>query len=305
MPIVDREMKQERVPLNRNMSRQTVASLSEVLCCEDVKIWLTKKGFSDIQVKPFGAKEKILECSSEEERRRVTTSLELSKENLILDLVPAEKARQPKSVLIWLKVWKIPIGYWSLEFISKVVSSLGSIVCFDEATMKGLRYDVARVLIVAPDPFLENQIIPISFDSVDSNVLIEVDYIYDERLQGQGEDEQSESSFQEPSLSATTEGEEVQYAPCQSPATISGEMGEDEKSPVADDASISCKTNDEEIVDCHAVADNNFELVNSDWPRVLNWTLENSLECPFNAVISGWCNITSQKYLKIVIPNKY
>lgn len=75
---------------------------------------------------------------------------------LIESINPAMPMSVPEGYLIWLKVWRAPIGYCDEKFFAKLICSMGSMVCVDEETRNKDRCDMARILIVDATPMLEN-----------------------------------------------------------------------------------------------------------------------------------------------------
>lgn len=51
------------------------------------------------------------------------------------------------SFLIWLKIWNIPLDFFSTDGISYIASGIGIPTCLDKATEERRRIDFARVCV--------------------------------------------------------------------------------------------------------------------------------------------------------------
>ena len=81
-------------------------------------------------------------------------------------LVPSKI--QPSTILVWIKLHRLPLEFWSPVGFSKIASAIGKPLHVDEATAKRKRLDFARICIEidAKDDLPNDITISVNIDSV-------------------------------------------------------------------------------------------------------------------------------------------
>lgn len=167
--------KKEKVGKNKNIAKMEVAVLKDMERSSIIQQHVEEMGLRGVQVRPFGAKEKNMNFQSEEDCQEFINQSKGEVRDFFETVEPIDSSRVPNRFLVWLKLWKVPIGFWNVDFFSKVTSSIGSFVCMDPQTSKETRYDYARILLLSSDPLLENVKISINVENKEMEVLIDFD----------------------------------------------------------------------------------------------------------------------------------
>ncbi|XP_026441809.1 serine/threonine-protein kinase BLUS1-like [Papaver somniferum] len=112
----------------------------------------------------------VLQFSSDEDKIRVLETsglLHIEGETLIFRKwdwkLKFDKVEMLKSVLVWVKIYNLPLFLWNSSFLSKVGSALGIPICADQTTLKQQRLHYARIYIqvVSSKPLLDTLLISI------------------------------------------------------------------------------------------------------------------------------------------------
>lgn len=74
---------------------------------------------------------------------------------------------------MWVLMRNIPLVAWNEAFFANIVGSFGELVCLDEMTSSGQRFDVARVLVSSSLPWIPSRLVTITMG--DEKIIVSVE----------------------------------------------------------------------------------------------------------------------------------
>lgn len=131
-----------------------VATLQEVYTLEVVQSFMYSSGLGVIKAKPLGAREVISEFQPAEEMQDILREGISFLHQMFLEVLPCSKMSSSSSHRMSVSIFNVPVMVWSYEFFVVALSSLGRIICQDDAMRDQRRFDVARVLLKLDKPWL-------------------------------------------------------------------------------------------------------------------------------------------------------
>lgn len=155
------------------MDRCAYAILPDIKSIETVREELRVWGLSSCRVKLLGAREVLLEFDSKDEREFYLTEAATALCEIFELVQPSSCFMTAKSFLVWIRVWKVPLGAWNFRFFSALGNLLGKYVCMDTITASKQRMDFARVLVETSYPLIAQQYMDCNVEGTVCRVLLE------------------------------------------------------------------------------------------------------------------------------------
>ncbi|XP_057432667.1 uncharacterized protein LOC130725458 [Lotus japonicus] len=155
------------------VNRCACATMHGVQSMEAVWEKLKMFGLVNMKLKVMGARDVLLEFESNTEMQAT-----LSEAKAVLDEIfewfgPCSKLLVGKSQLVWVRVWRVPVGAWNHSFFVAIGNTLGHFVCVDGITARKERLDFGRLLVITANPLIEQHIVVAKIDGECCEVMVE------------------------------------------------------------------------------------------------------------------------------------
>lgn len=100
------------------VERCAAATCYSVQSRESLQEGLQMQGLSNFKIKLLGAHDMILEFESKEEMEITLTEAASMLEEFFEWIKPCEALTVGRSQLVWVRLWKVPLGVWMYDFFN-------------------------------------------------------------------------------------------------------------------------------------------------------------------------------------------